>query len=506
MHLKIASRSSDLARWQAKEVGSRIQKKHPQANIEYIFRSSFGDQNLDVALSQMESRGVFTQDFYQDLKNGIFDMVVHSWKDLPVEEREGTEVVATLERADIRDILLVPEEVWQEAKANGQLKILTSSPRRMFNLEEWLPKLLPQFGGQIEFNPVRGNIPSRLDKMFTQESGLVLAKAALDRMLSGGEEFEGVKAATREKFSRCRFMVLPLEINPCAPAQGALAIEIASHRSDLREMLSSLNDELSFRSVGIEREILKAHGGGCHQKIGVVHITKPFGVYHIEKGESEWGIKLNRHELLKERAPQSFRGETKDSVFPLAAKDNGWFERESLSFDPNKLRGQAVLVARYTEGLPDLNAAAQLWSPGLNTWIKLSSQGFWVNGCFEGLGEQEKNWVGPVAEGLEWVKLSHSGSVDTELFKVAPYYRLHRKTKEASPNLEGKKFFYWMSSTSFERAFELYPEEISKGIHACGPGLTYEKLKTHNALKEPPQIFLSLEEFHTHLKQNGLRF
>lgn len=510
MHLKIASRSSDLARWQAIKVGSAIKARHPETTIEYVFRSSFGDQNLDLPLSQMESRGVFTQDFYQDLKNGLFDMVVHSWKDLPVEDREGTQIVATLERADVRDVFLVPKDLWQKARETGRLKILTSSPRRIFNLEPWIRKLLPlaiENDLEVEFVPVRGNIPSRLDKMFSQEAGLILAKAALDRMLAGGEEFEEVKAKTKEKVSRCHFMVLPLEINPCAPAQGALAIEIASHREDLKELFKSLNHESSFRSVEIEREILKSHGGGCHQKIGVVHLAKPFGVYHIEKGESEWGIKLERRELLKEASPQNLREENSSSVFPLDAKDNSWFERKALPQQNSQpFQGKAVLVARIAEGLPDLREAAQVWTPGLSSWLKLARQGVWVNGCFEGLGEQERAWVGPTAENLDWVKLSHQLSESKEDLKVLPFYELQEKTKESSPDLRGKKFFYWMSSSAFHRAYELYPKEISEGFHGCGPGITFEKLKTHPALKAPPQIFLDLQEFHEYLKRNGLRF
>jgi hydroxymethylbilane synthase len=504
MHLKIAARSSDLARWQAVQVGTRLKEKFPHINIEYFFRSSFGDQNLDLPLAQMESKGVFTQDFYQDLKRGEFDMVVHSWKDLPTEEREGTMIVATLERADVRDILLIPKTLWAQAKKSKNLKLLTSSPRRLYNLKPWLPKALPQFqDGKVEFLPVRGNIPSRLDKMFSQEAGLIMAKAAFDRMLSGGPGFEEVGLRTREKFGQCLFMVLPLEINPTAPAQGALAIEIAENREDLKEILSQINDTETFQNVEMEREILKSYGGGCHQKIGVSRVVKPFGVYHVEKGESDFGTKLSRHELLKYGPPKNFKGLTQNEIFPLTPKENSWFEREPISFDGTRLSGRAVLVARVAEGVPSLTEAAQVWTAGVTSWEKLAQKGVWVNGCLESLGEQEIKWLGAVTQDLQWIKLSHDGTTAAAL-ETSPYY--HLKEKNPAPDLTGKKVFFWMSFSAFERALALFPQEIASGFHACGPGGTHEKLKNHSALKEPPQVFLNLEEFHTYLRQNGVRF
>ena len=504
MRLKIASRSSDLARWQAYRVGEAIQSAHPEIEIEYFFKSSFGDQNLDLPLAQMESKGVFTQDFYLDLKEGRQDLVVHSWKDLPVEEREGTEIAATLDRADVRDIFLVPKHIWKQAQEGETLKILTSSPRRIFNLENELPELLPEFSGKISFVPVRGNIPSRLGKMFKENAGLILAKAAFDRMLTGGrEEFDSVKSEVRKHLSECHFMVLPLEINPSAPAQGALAIEIASHREDLKEILSKINDPKCFMNVEIEREILKAHGGGCHQKIGVTHLTKTFGVYHIERGESENGISIDRKELLKERPNISFRTLKKSEVFPWDPSENSWFDRKPLALSSEKLSGKAVLVARFAEGLEGLDRAQQVWTSGLKTWKKLALEGFWVNGCFEGFGEQEIEWVGPVAEGFSWIKLTHEGGDAPEGIEKLAYYKLDAKSS-ALPDLKGKKAFFWMSSSSFEKAYELYPAEISEGFHACGPGRTFDHLSQQSVLKHPPEVFISLGEFHDFLKRNGL--
>src|SRR2546427_1150063 len=109
MRVTIASRRSELARIQALQVGEALHRAHPQIEINYSFHESLGDKNLERPLWQMPEKGVFTQDFREGLLRGDFDLVVHSWKDLAIEHDPETEVVATLPRADARDLLLVPQ-------------------------------------------------------------------------------------------------------------------------------------------------------------------------------------------------------------------------------------------------------------------------------------------------------------------------------------------------------------------------------------------------------------
>jgi len=105
-NIKISARSSQLAKLQAYLVGDELLKHYPNLNIKYEFRESLGDKNLTDPLWKMPEKGVFTEDFYRDLVDGHTDMVVHSWKDLPVESKEDTFISATLPRADQRDILI----------------------------------------------------------------------------------------------------------------------------------------------------------------------------------------------------------------------------------------------------------------------------------------------------------------------------------------------------------------------------------------------------------------
>src|SRR5216110_2809021 len=126
MRVTIASRRSDLARIQTYQVGKTLRAVHPQIEINYSFHESLGDKNLTDPLWKMPEKGVFTQDFREGLLRGDFDLVVHSWKDLAIEDNPETEIVATLRRADQRDLLIVRQDHWPEVEQTGGISILTS--------------------------------------------------------------------------------------------------------------------------------------------------------------------------------------------------------------------------------------------------------------------------------------------------------------------------------------------------------------------------------------------
>jgi len=295
MRVTIASRRSELARIQAVQVGEALRAAHPHLEINYSFRESLGDKNQNDPLWQMPEKGVFTQDFREGLLRGEFDLVVHSWKDLTIENDPETEIAATLPRADARDLLLIRNDRWAEVERTGVISILTSSPRRGYNLDSFLREELPAKLRELNFVNVRGNVPTRVRKLFQSDvDGLIVAKAALDRLLEANqEEFAATQTELREALSRCRFIVLPLRANPSAPAQGALAIEIHQRREDLRYLLAPINCPETLAVVAREREILASYGGGCHQKIGVSVLRRPFGEITFLRGVTDDGRVLD---------------------------------------------------------------------------------------------------------------------------------------------------------------------------------------------------------------------
>ena len=485
MRVTIASRRSDLARIQAYQVGEALQSAHPQIEINYSFHESLGDRNQNDPLWQMPEKGVFTQDFRAGLLRGDFDLVVHSWKDLAIEEDPETEIVATLPRADPRDLLLVREDRWREIERTGVVTLLTSSPRRAYNLESFLREALPAELHELNFTNVRGNVPTRLRKLLELDvDGLIVAKAALDRLLEAKQsEFVSTRAELRRALSQCRWMVLPLCENPSAPAQGALAIEIVRRRADLRELLAPLNCADTFAAVTREREILRGYGGGCHQKIGAAVLLRPFGEVTFLRGLTDDGQALESRTLCssRPRPPKISR----ERLWPLNSSESDCFSREAIPV--NAAETPALWIAK-ADALPDdwCPAAGQIvWASGVQTWKRLARRGVWVHGSAESLGEHELPRIDTLAgTDLSWLKLTHAAGYDDGTASTLATYRL--EPKDGLPDLAGRQYFFWKSGSMFEHALSLSPW-IKEMTHFCGPGNTQRILEKN---KVEPHIFL----------------
>lgn len=496
MRLKIAARISDLARLQAYRVGDLLRAQG--VDVEYAFRQSLGDQNQHDPLWKMPEKGVFTEDFLGDLATGAADLVVHSWKDLPTEPRKGTRIVATLPRADARDLFLMRTDRMAGAAKAKKLRVLTSSPRRAYNLESFLKSHLPFALDEVAFENVRGNIATRIKKLLEQDvDGLIVAKAAIDRLIEAPEdEFDGSREVIREALARTKFMVLPLSINPTAAAQGALAIEIRSDRNDIEKVLSKIDCRSTFRAVEREREILSSYGGGCHQKIGVSVLPRAYGDVLFLRGLTDAGEVLNAAELASQIGSENEVAESK--VYPRAGEDFSFFTRRELprSEWSEAEKATALWVARET-AWPDAfepNPDAWVWTAGLASWKKLAARGVWVNGTSDGLGEAEKPALEALAKATgrdsSWLKLTHSRSSGGSMKSCATYELVPR---EKAPDLTARSHFYWMSGSAFDRALELYPS-IRDAFHSSGPGLTHEHLVRRLGRPTIP-IYLNPEAF-----------
>jgi len=485
MRLTIASRRSDLARIQAYQVGEALSTKHPQIEVTYSFHESLGDKNQNDPLWQMPEKGVFTQDFRDGLLRGDFDLVVHSWKDLAIEEDPETEIVATLPRADPRDLLLVPKDRLGRVMQTGVLSILTSSPRRAHNLATFLRAALPAKISELRFENVRGNVPTRVRKLIQGHSnGLIVAKAALDRLLAAPQsEFTSVQKELRAALAQCRWMVLPLRENPSAPAQGALAVEISRRRADMNELLSPLSCADTFRAVITEREILRSHGGGCHQKIGCSVLPRAYGEITFLRGLTADGQVLNRTTFKPKSSVMKAR---QSEVWPLNSSEVDWFEREQISVNLPADK-YALWIARADALPPEwkIDGERLVWASGVQTWNKLARRGVWVNGCAESLGERERPGIETLTGGpVSWLKLTHeSGYTDGEMPVLATYRLLPR---DKSVDLSGKKYFFWKSGSGFQHALSKNPW-LKEMTHFCGPGNTQKILERHGI---EPQVFL----------------
>ncbi len=469
--IRIISRKSLLAKIQANIVADKIKEEFSNINIEFLTKETSGDIDLSTPLHQMPDPGVFTNDIREELLNNKADLAVHSWKDLPVELQVGTEIVTTLKREDPRDFLILKQDSIDKEIIN----IFTSSPRRKENLARFLPEALSWKPKKINFIDVRGNIQTRISKLLnSNEDGLVIAFAAMKRLLSSPQFIEE-ELHLLNFLKESKWMILPLSENPAAPAQGALAIEIASHNFELKDLIKKIGDEATFNLVTKEREILKKYGGGCHQKIGVTILNTKKGEILNLKGETEGGDKISESSFIP---VPTFKNDLNsiESFFPSNASSSQIFDRVPLTGveeDVSNIKDSGVFVSRgnVLENIKTISETNIVWTSGVETWKKLASQGIWVNGTSDSMGENDNPPVG-LFDKVKWFKLSHLDAKEDKLELLSTYQLVPKKLPKG---IEKNSHYFWMSASSFKFVFNKFPS-IENANHACGMGKTFDEI------------------------------
>jgi hydroxymethylbilane synthase len=237
--LIIASRESRLAMWQAEHVRAKLSLLYPGCSIEILGMTTRGDQILDRTLSKVGGKGLFVKELEVALAEGRADLAVHSLKDVPMDLPQGFALAAILEREDARDAFVSNDYDALDALPAGAV-VGTSSLRRQALIAVRYPQLV--------IRPLRGNLDTRLGKLDRGEyAAIILAAAGLKRL--------GL-------LQRIRALLEPEQSLP-APGQGAMAIEIASGRDDLRSLLAPLNHEASAQAVSAERAVSRTFGASC---------------------------------------------------------------------------------------------------------------------------------------------------------------------------------------------------------------------------------------------------
>src|SRR5579864_2882013 len=242
--LRIGSRGSQLALWQANHIASLLKANGHHVEIEII--RTTGDKIADVALSQVGTKGMFTKEIEEALAEGRVHLAVHSLKDLPTEVPPGFELAAITRREDPRDVLLSRDHRGLNQLPQGA-RVGTSSLRRQAQLRALRPDL--------EIHPLRGNVDTRLRKLESGEfDAIILAAAGLRRL--------GRTELVRE--------FIPAEIMCPAAGQGALGIEVREGDGETRQHLLFLDDAAARSATTCERALLHRLGGGCQVPIGAL--------------------------------------------------------------------------------------------------------------------------------------------------------------------------------------------------------------------------------------------
>ena len=267
--VRVGTRSSALALWQAHYVVQRLRLLAPGARIQIVEIASAGDEVTDVPLAELVARGradggaggdpwntagvpeastgtgFFTATLERALLDGRVDVAVHSYKDLPVEVTRGLTIAAVPPRGPVADALCARRPGDTVESLPRGATIGTCSARREAQLRALRPDL--------DIQPVRGNVPTRLRTLDTGRlDAVVLAKAGLVRL--------GLEGAITQ--------VLPMPSMLPAPAQGALAVQMRSGEPELAPLLAGLNDTEARRAATAERTLLHALGGGCSAPVG----------------------------------------------------------------------------------------------------------------------------------------------------------------------------------------------------------------------------------------------
>jgi len=237
--MKLGTRGSRLAQWQAEWVRDRLAAQSVRAEIVII--KTRGDAEVDRPLHELEGKGFFTKEIEEALLDGRIDVAVHSLKDLPTTLPAGLALGAIPARHDPREALVNGRSLSDLAAG---ARVGTSSLRRIAQVRFLRPDL--------EVVPLRGNVPTRVRKVETHDGldAALLAIAGLARLGLGG------KGA----------VIDPFDVMP-APGQGALGIEIRDNDKTTRKALQPLHDAASAAAVTAERALLAALGGGCQAPV-----------------------------------------------------------------------------------------------------------------------------------------------------------------------------------------------------------------------------------------------
>lgn len=279
MRLRIGSRGSQLALWQANHVAARLREKGHTVQVEVIHTT--GDKITDRALTNVGGKGIFTKEIEEALADRRIDVAVHSFKDLPTELSQRFEIAAVPKREDARDALCSTKYSSIEELPRGA-RVGTSSLRREAQLRALRPDL--------QVHPLRGNVDTRLRKLEAGEyDAVVLAIAGLNRL-------------AKTELVR---QILPVALMCPAAGQGALAIEIRTGDSPLRQALAFLDDPATRAETDCERALLQKVGGGCQVPVGANAIFADAGLQDARLHLEALVASPDGSQLLRESATAS---------------------------------------------------------------------------------------------------------------------------------------------------------------------------------------------------------
>jgi hydroxymethylbilane synthase len=254
--LIIGSRGSELALWQANYIKHEIEKKNKTVKVEITIIKTKGDKILDVALSKIGDKSLFTKELEVELLAKRVDLAVHSLKDLQTKIPEGLNLAVVTKRHAVEDVLIARKRDVTIKSLPEFGVVATGSLRRKSQLLHLRPDLTVL--------DLRGNVPSRIKKFLESEwDAIILARAGVERL----------------NLKKHISSFIPKDEILPAVGQGALGIEIHKDNKIVKEIIQSIHHEETYKAVLAERALLKSLEGGCQVPIGALAEVKPSGLY-----------------------------------------------------------------------------------------------------------------------------------------------------------------------------------------------------------------------------------
>jgi hydroxymethylbilane synthase len=242
--LRIGTRASALALWQAEHVAARIRLLPGAPAVELVHIQTKGDAIQDVALSRLPGKAFFTKELEEAIADGRVDLAVHSLKDVATAMPDGLVLGAVLEREDPRDALVARPGLGLDSLARGA-RVGTSSLRRAAFLNRWRPEL--------DVLDLRGNVPTRLRRLDDGDyDAIVLAAAGLKRL--------GLESRITD--------YIPSDVMVPAVSQGAIAVQIRADDPRVAPWIEPLDHEATRLATAAERALLREVEGGCQVPLG----------------------------------------------------------------------------------------------------------------------------------------------------------------------------------------------------------------------------------------------
>ena len=257
MKLKIiiGSRGSELALWQANFVKKELEKKNKNVSVEIKIIKTKGDKILDVALSKIGDKSLFTKELETELINKNIDLAVHSLKDLQTDIPKGLILAAVTKRHNVQDVLIARKKGTTIFNLPDSATIATGSLRRRCQLLHLRPDL--------NIVDLRGNVPSRIKKFLESDwDAIILARAGVERL----------------KLNKYLSSIIKTDVMLPAVGQGALGIETRVDNKFVNDIVKSIHHEDTYKAVLAERALLKTLEGGCQVPIGAFAEVKQNGL------------------------------------------------------------------------------------------------------------------------------------------------------------------------------------------------------------------------------------